>query len=328
MKLVRNAATTYDSENKEHRRNRGRIHFYQVEGNSDYEQEQLALVDAVLYSIQTTSDEAQSWHDRACLCADYSEGYACNYAVEVDEVEDFKALWKLVKAQVTEYAKLMKFIPSNSSYDLNILGYALASKIVRNSNGKYELHDRIYNLAVKWKADSAERKARAEKAAETVQPEVSAPAAEQTAPAPKTPGGKKIHITAETKGDDLQSFRLVSPCKDCPFRSDLPSHLRGWLGHDRAKQIATSVFELGQSFQCHKTTEYTDDDLDNGYKLKGCESQCAGASIMQIKLGRPSQWMQVAERLGMKKEIEAIQRLDLDAPVFESAQAFIDYHTR
>lgn len=33
MKLVRNAATTYDSENKEHRRNRGRIHFYQVEGN-------------------------------------------------------------------------------------------------------------------------------------------------------------------------------------------------------------------------------------------------------------------------------------------------------
>lgn len=31
MKLTRNAATTFDSEKSEHRRNRGRFHFYQVE---------------------------------------------------------------------------------------------------------------------------------------------------------------------------------------------------------------------------------------------------------------------------------------------------------
>lgn len=327
MKLVRNAATTFDSERKEHRRNRGRTHFYQVEGNAEHESEQLALVDAVLFSIQTISDEAQSWHERACLCADYSEGYACNYAVELDEVEDFKGLWKLVKAQVTEYAKTFGSIPTNDNYALNILGYAIAGKIVRNSNGKYELHDRVYKLAVKWKSESEERqKARAEKAAAPV--EVESPAAEQTAPVQKTEGGKKIHITPETKADEIKSFRLVSPCKECPYRSDLPSYLKGWLGRERATEIARNVFDLGQSFPCHKTTEHDDRKLDQGYTHKGCESQCAGASIMQIKLGKTSAYMQVAERLGWTKEIEAMQQLDLDSPVFETVADFIEFHSR
>lgn len=325
MKLTRNAATTFDSEKSEHRRNRGRFHFYQVEGNAESELDQLALVDSVFYSIATTSDSSESWHERACLCADYSEGYACNYAVELDEVEDFKALWKLVKAQVVAYAKTFDHIPTDDQYALNILGYAIAGKIVRNSNGQYALHDRIYNLSVKFKAEYEERqKTRAEKAAE-----VDAPAAaEEPEPAPQPEPGN----TPEAKKDEIKSFKLSSPCKNCPFRNDLPAHNKGWLGKARAEGIAFSTFKMGQSFPCHKTTGGARDDEDGEhedgtYTYDEKTSQCAGAAIMQIKTGNPSAYMQIAERLGWTKEVEAMKRLDLDAPVFETPDQFIEFHT-
>ena len=38
--------------------------------------------------------------------------------------------------------------------------------------------------------------------------------------------------------------------------------------------------------------------------------------------------MQVAERLGWTKEIEAMQQLDLDSPVFETVADFIEFHSR
>ncbi|WP_336018868.1 DUF5417 domain-containing protein [Acinetobacter lwoffii] len=319
MKLTRNAATTFDSENSEHRRNRGRFHFYRVEGNAESELDQLALVDSVFYSIATTSDFSESWHERACLCADYSEGYACNYTVELDEVEDFKALWKLVKAQVAAYAKTFDHIPTDDQHALNILGYAIAGKIVRNSKGQYALHDRIYNLSVKSKAEYEERqKARAEKAAK-----VDAPAAaEQPEPAPQ-PGNMP-----KAKNDEIKSFKLSSPCKDCPFRNDLPAHFKGWLGKARAEGIALSTFKMGQSFPCHKTTDLGARDGEDGtYTYDEKTSQCAGAAIMQIKTGNPSAYMQIAERLGWTKEVEAMKRLDMNAPVFETPDQFIEFHT-
>ena len=32
-------------------------------------------------------------------------------------------------------------------------------------------------------------------------------------------------------------FNLTAPCKDCPFRTDIPSQ-EGWLGYERAEGIA------------------------------------------------------------------------------------------
>lgn len=317
MKLTRNAATTFDSEQKEHRRNRGRFHFYQVEGNADNESGQLALVDAVLFSIKT-SDETQSWHERACLCADYNEGYACNYAVELDEVEDFKALWKSVKDQVSKYAKTFGgFIPDDT-YSLTILGYALAKKIVNHSGGKFELCDRLYKNAV----------AAVEKKAAKLQQEVLADPAEQPEPALQPEPGN----TPEAKKDEIKSFKLSSPCKNCPFRNDLPAHNKGWLGKARAEGIAFSTFKMGQSFPCHKTTGGARDDEDGEhedgtYTYDEKTSQCAGAAIMQIKTGNPSAYMQIAERLGWTKEVEAMKRLDMDSPVFETPDQFIEFHT-
>lgn len=152
---------------------------------------------------------------------------------------------------------------------------------------------------------------------------------------PRTILGKKIHITPETKADELESFRLQAPCPECPFRSDLPEHLKGWLGKSRAEEIAHSVFFMGQSFPCHKTTELEEDEewlddepIERGYQYKGCESQCAGASIMQIKLGRESQWMQVARRLNFEAEIKAMDRLDLNSAVFDSIEDFVEFHSR
>lgn len=138
---------------------------------------------------------------------------------------------------------------------------------------------------------------------------------------------KQLIFTEQDDGSvDVNSFRLSAPCPDCPFRSDRPD-LKGWLGRERAMEIARSVIDWGQSFPCHKTTAHQDDEEDAGYVYKGCEAQCAGASILQLKLDSPSQWMQVAERLNLTTEIAGIRRLDLTAPVFDTVEEFIEFHT-
>lgn len=142
----------------------------------------------------------------------------------------------------------------------------------------------------------------------------------------------KRHITEDTKKEDLVSFRMKAPCKDCPFRSDIPD-LKGWLGRERAQGIAFDTFRMGHSFPCHKTVDHDQEekyDEDGNeiytYKPTGCESQCSGASIMQIKTGYTSAWMQISERLGFTAEVEARNNLDLNAPVFETVEDFINFH--
>jgi len=65
-------------------------------------------------------------------------------------------------------------------------------------------------------------------------------------------------------------FNLTSPCKDCPFRKDC---LPGWLGRERATEIAADCVIGDFSFACHKTT----------FGEAPEESQCAGAMIMVEK---------------------------------------------
>lgn len=135
--------------------------------------------------------------------------------------------------------------------------------------------------------------------------------------------------------DDIKSFKLKRPCKDCPFRKDGTS-INLILGHERAKGIAFDTFKTGQSFPCHKTTGtmHSDDEYDDwGNEAKPTPydqntSQCAGAAIMQIKTDNPSAYMQIAERLGWTKEVEAMKQLDLDSPVFDTVADFIKFHSR
>lgn len=86
---------------------------------------------------------------------------------------------------------------------------------------------------------------------------------------------------------------VKKPCKDCPFRED---SLGGWLGEERATQIAESP-----SFVCHKNTDL----------------QCAGHMIMR---GHSNSFVRMAARfnvdLGLKGQIL----------VFDDTQDFIDHH--
>ena len=38
-------------------------------------------------------------------------------------------------------------------------------------------------------------------------------------------------------------FNLTAPCKDCPFRTDIPSQ-EGWLGYERAEGIAEATLKV------------------------------------------------------------------------------------
>ena len=119
------------------------------------------------------------------------------------------------------------------------------------------------------------------------------------------------------------NFKLKKPCEKCPFRTDLPPDLKGWLGKSRSEQIVFDNFFHGGTFPCHKTTETNDEgkDINLGNRIP-----CAGAAIMQIKADNPSQWMQIATRLGMAHEL-GLDQLELDSPVFDTPENFIKFHS-
>ena len=107
-------------------------------------------------------------------------------------------------------------------------------------------------------------------------------------------------------------FQLITPCKNCPFRTDIKAYLKP----QRVEEICDSLIYKQQSFPCHKTTK--DDD---GNTCETPNSQhCAGALIFLEKQDRPNQMMRIAERLGLYNR----HKLDMDAPVFDDEHEMID----
>lgn len=120
-------------------------------------------------------------------------------------------------------------------------------------------------------------------------------------------------------------FALTSPCDNCPFRKDVQPYLR----EERVRELDRALVQA--TFDCHKTTfatggEYGDED--GVYKRSGREVHCAGALIMLEKMGRPSQMMRIAGRLGIYDP----DALRTDVPVYDSfdemAKAQPDYKQR
>lgn len=109
-------------------------------------------------------------------------------------------------------------------------------------------------------------------------------------------------------------YALTTPCKHCPFRTDM--HV--FLTHDRAKGIAEVLRDSG-SFHCHKTVTH---DEEGGVEHSGQEQQCAGALILMENDGTPGQVVRVAERLGLY----STSRMDLDAPVYASISEWVRAH--
>lgn len=103
---------------------------------------------------------------------------------------------------------------------------------------------------------------------------------------------------------------LRSPCADCPYRTDKP----GYLTKGRVRELKRALIDEQATFSCHKT--------DRG---KGADPQhCAGALILLEKLGKPNQWMRIAERLGIYDHY----KLNMDAPIFDSFEDMIKAQPR
>lgn len=111
-------------------------------------------------------------------------------------------------------------------------------------------------------------------------------------------------------------FDLAKTCSNmCPFRTDC---LEGWLGEERALEIADSL--VRSAFPCHKTTQFDDEDGEHVPHVK--EQHCAGALIVMEKMGQPSQMVRIAERLRMYDR----NRLDMFQPVFDDLDEFVAHH--
>lgn len=121
-------------------------------------------------------------------------------------------------------------------------------------------------------------------------------------------------------------YDLKTPCKNCPFRTDIPA----FLTKGRAKEIASSLSpprsDQGGTFPCHKTTVPDDESDDGEMRVLPKSQHCAGALIMLAKSGRLhlNQTLLIMHRLGAFSPAA----LDLAAPVHQSAQAFIKAQPR
>lgn len=108
-------------------------------------------------------------------------------------------------------------------------------------------------------------------------------------------------------------FNLTSPCKDCPFRTDVRPYLRT----GRVIEICETLIVKDQSFHCHKTTTH-DDETGETVPTK-YEMHCAGAMIMLEHMNRPNQMMLIGERLGSYDHT----KLKMDAPVYTCTRAMV-----
>lgn len=124
-------------------------------------------------------------------------------------------------------------------------------------------------------------------------------------------------------------FNLISPCKNCPFRTDIPEQ-KGWLHIDHAKDIYKTLVD-GKVFVCHKTTnhDYDVEDEDGNLvpsgKLYPENEFCAGALILMENEG--IQFNSHAVRSGIALGLYDRSKLRVEgAPVFSTGEDFIKWH--
>jgi hypothetical protein len=121
---------------------------------------------------------------------------------------------------------------------------------------------------------------------------------------------------------------LVTPCKDCPFRTDKPFYLT--MG--RVREILRALVERDQTFPCHKTVDYAaneqadEDDGEDQRPRIGTEKEqhCAGAMILLEHMERPNQLMRIAERIRLYDRT----KLKMDSPVFTSAEQMLAHFAK
>ena len=110
-------------------------------------------------------------------------------------------------------------------------------------------------------------------------------------------------------------YTLTTPCKDCPFRSDVPRYLHPGAAAD----IAAATVEDG-NFYCHKTVDYTSAEESRSGAPSSRSRVCAGFLITMEKEGRANQPTRIAERIGIYDR----SVLDMDSPTYPSMAEWVD----
>ncbi len=114
-------------------------------------------------------------------------------------------------------------------------------------------------------------------------------------------------------------FDLKRPCKDCPFLEG-----KDYLTRARAAEIARGITDGQATFSCHKLNSFEDNEYTGETDVVEGENaqHCAGALILLERIERPNQLMRIMERIGVYDR----RKLDMDAPVYETPEAFIRGH--
>lgn len=103
------------------------------------------------------------------------------------------------------------------------------------------------------------------------------------------------------------TFKVRTPCANCPFRNDITPYLRQARVHD----LVTG----DNVFMCHKT-------LTPSMRVGKYSAACAGFLAFMERCGKRNQMMQVAERLGLYDP----KRLNPNAPVYKSLDELLHAH--
>lgn len=131
----------------------------------------------------------------------------------------------------------------------------------------------------------------------------------------------------------MVQYNRKLPCNACPFR---PNSLPGWLGDYAPAEIIDCIrYEI--PFYCHQEIENLPQsgtiDLEtaqlnaeaNGYDMEDWRmhldaiNHCAGALIMAKKMAKLPR---------DRRASNAVKNISLNAPVFQTPEDFIDYHTK
>lgn len=118
MKLVRETAGCTN-----HPQFRGNKHVYSIVPSNEAEWELLEKADDLLGQYishlairnnETGELGEVTWYQSACSqCADYVWGEACQWFVDIDQVDQFKEDWKKVKAALKEEIKAARIKAKN-----------------------------------------------------------------------------------------------------------------------------------------------------------------------------------------------------------------------
>lgn len=128
--------------------------------------------------------------------------------------------------------------------------------------------------------------------------------------------------TVEKAAARAAGYALKTPCRLCPFRSDIDPYLRP----ERAQEIAQTLLD-GGSFACHKTVDYSERDdmpeeeIGQG-RVTAASQQCAGALATMERGGHMGQGARIAARLGLYDPTQ----LDPNAPVYGSLPDWVTAH--